>query len=123
MKYHGNGLDMEVIHMETECDPVFAQVDKLVSLLYKSKLLHILHLLNNKNEPMRFSDIKKSVGSSSTTITRRLTELEQNGLISREAYSTVPVTVYYDLTDISRGLVPSVQSMYDWVVENEVELN
>jgi DNA-binding HxlR family transcriptional regulator len=35
----------------------------------------------------------------------------------------VPVTVYYDLTDISRGLVPSVQSMYDWVVENEVELN
>lgn len=72
---------------------------------------------------MRFSDIKKSVGSSSTTITRRLTELEQNGLISREAYPTVPVTVYYDLTDISRGLVPSVQSMYDWVVENEVELN
>lgn len=108
--------------LEVECDPVFAQVDKLVSLLYKSKLLHILHLLNTNQKAMRFSEIKKLVGSSSTTVTRRLSELEQNGLISRQTYPTMPVSVYYDLTDISRGLVPSVQSMYDWVVEHEVEL-
>ena len=107
--------------LEVECDPVFAQVDKLVSLLYKSKLLHILHLLNTNQKAMRFSEIKKLVGSSSTTVTRRLFELEQNGLISRQICPTVPVSVYYDLTDISRGLVPSVQSMYDWVVEHEVE--
>lgn len=108
--------------MDKICDPVYAQVDKLVSLLYKSKLLHILHLLNGKKEPMRFTEIKRIVGSSSTTVTRRLSELEENGLITRQVYPTIPATVYYDLTDISRGLVPSIQAMYDWAVEYEVDL-
>jgi DNA-binding HxlR family transcriptional regulator len=108
--------------MDKICDPVYAQVDKLVSLLYKSKLLHILHLLNGKNEPMRFTEIKKNIGSSSTTVARRLSELEDNGLITRQVNPTIPATVLYDLTEISRGLVPSIQAMYNWAAEYEVEL-
>ena len=49
--------------MEQICDPVFARVDKLLALLTKSKLLHILYLLNIKGSAMRFSDIKKNVES------------------------------------------------------------
>lgn len=104
------------------CDPTFARVDKLINLLNRSKLLHILLILNLKQEPMRFSDIKRIVDSSSTTVTRRLGELEENGLVLRKSYSTIPVSVYYELTKEANNLAPTIQSMYDWVVEHDMEL-
>ncbi|MDA8718182.1 helix-turn-helix transcriptional regulator [Candidatus Poseidoniales archaeon] len=107
--------------MEQVCDPVFARVDQLLALLTKSKLLHILYLLNSKSSSMRFSDIKKSVDSSSTTITRRLKELEDNGLIIRTMHPTMPVTVSYELTEDAKFLAPTIQSMYDWIVERDVQ--
>ena len=70
---------------------------------------------------MRFSDIKKSVDSSSTTITRRLKELEDNGLIIRTMHPTMPVTVRYELTEDAKFLAPTIQSMYDWIVERNVQ--
>ncbi|MFL2950013.1 MAG: winged helix-turn-helix transcriptional regulator [Candidatus Poseidoniaceae archaeon] len=108
--------------MEPNCDPVFARVDKLLALLNKSKLLHILYLLNTKQRPMRFSEIKRRVDSSSTTITRRLVELEENGLVTRSVLDTFPTTVEYMLTEDAQHLAPSIQSMYDWVVERNVAL-
>jgi DNA-binding HxlR family transcriptional regulator len=106
--------------MEQICDPVFARVDKLLALLTKSKLLHIMYLLNSKGSAMRFSDIKKNVDSSSTTVTRRLKELEDNGLVIRKTHSTMPVTVSYELTEDAQLLAPTIQSMYDWIVERNV---
>ena len=107
--------------MEQECDPVFARVDKLLALLNKSKSLHILLILNLKNRPLRFSEIKNQVGSSSTTVTRRLTELESNGLVEREAIPTMPQTVTYNLTEDAELLAPSIQSMYDWIDERDMK--
>lgn len=107
--------------MEQKCDPVFARVDKLLALLTKSKLLHILYLLNCKGSSMRFSDIKKKVDSSSTTVARRLKELEDNGLITRTTHTSMPVTVSYELTEDAQFLAPTIQSMYDWIVERDVQ--
>lgn len=104
-----------------ECDPVFSQVDKLLNLLNKSKLLHILMVLDHKNMPLHFTDIKKRVNSSSTTVTRRLKELEENGLVDRTVHSTVPITVKYSLTPNAKLLAPSIQSMYDWIDEQEIQ--
>jgi DNA-binding HxlR family transcriptional regulator len=106
--------------MEQTCDPVFARVDKLLALLTKSKLLHILFILNSTNSAMRFSDIKKVVGSSSTTVSRRLKELESNGLIARKINPSMPVTVTYELTEDAQFLAPTIQSMYDWIVDRNV---
>lgn len=107
--------------MKDKCDPVFARVDKLLALLTKSKLLHILYFLNLKGSAMRFSDIKKNIESSSTTVTRRLKELEDNGLVIRTIHSTMPVTVSYQLTEDAQLLAPTIQSMYDWIVERDVQ--
>ena len=65
---------------------------------------------------MRFSAIKKQVNSSSTTVARRLRELEEHGLVSRQAYATVPATVEYTLTDEAVLLQPSLESLFDWVL-------
>lgn len=109
--------------MKSVCDPVYGKVDQLLAQLNKSKSLHILHLLNSKNNSMLFSEIKRMVNSSSTTVSRRLLELERNGLVSRTVNSTKPTTVSYNLTEQSINLAPIIQSMYDWVVENDYNSN
>ncbi|MDG1537787.1 MAG: helix-turn-helix domain-containing protein [Candidatus Poseidoniaceae archaeon] len=105
--------------MTETCDPVFSRVDDLISLLGKSKLLHILFILNTKQRALRFTEIKQRVDSSSTTVTRRLAELETNGLVTRVVHSTVPVSVEYELTQDAQNLAPTIQSMYDWVIERD----
>lgn len=105
--------------MSVTCDPIFGRVDDLISLLGKSKLLHILFILNTKQRPMRFTEIKQRVDSSSTTVTRRLAELEHNGLVIRIVDKTVPFSVQYELTEDAQNLAPTIQSMYDWVVNRD----
>ncbi len=106
--------------MEVECNPIFGEVDELISLLGKSKLLHILYVLHIQKGSLSFSQLKRRVESSSTTVSRRLTELEETGLIIRNERDTKPVTVLYSLTDKAKLLAPAIQSMYDWCAENKL---
>ena len=91
-------------------------MDNLLVLLSKSKMLSILYVMNCDPAPMRFSEIKRRVDSSSTTVARRLGELEANGLVSRTAYATVPATFEYVLTRDAILLQPSLESMFEWVL-------
>ena len=59
-------------------------VDHLLRLLSKSTMLHTLVVLKSDKEPMRFSEIERRVESSATTLSRRLNELEENGLVTRK---------------------------------------
>ena len=102
--------------MQSMCESAKAHVDDLLVLLSKSKMLSILYIMNCDKEPMRFSEIKKRVNSSSTTVARRLGELEDHGLVIRSAFATVPATVMYELTKDAISLQPSLESMFEWVL-------
>ena len=102
--------------MQSMCESTKAHVDDLLVLLSKSKMLSILYIMNCDKEPMRFSEIKKRVNSSSTTVARRLGELEDHGLVTRTAFATVPATVMYELTEDAITLQPSLESMFEWVL-------
>jgi len=102
--------------MQSLCESARSHVDDLLVLLSKSKMLNILYVMNCDPSPMRFSEIKKRVDSSSTTVARRLAELEDKGLVTRTAYATVPATVEYALTKDAISLQPSLESMFEWVL-------
>ena len=102
--------------IQSMCESAKAHVDDLLVLLSKSKMLSILYTMNCDPAPMRFSEIKKRVNSSSTTVARRLGELEDHGLVTRTAYATVPATVMYELTEDAVSLQPSLESMFEWVL-------
>jgi len=102
--------------MQSMCESARSHVDDLLLLLSKSKMLSILYVMNCDTSPMRFSEIKKRVDSSSTTVARRLAELEDKGLVTRTAYATVPATVEYALTKDAISLQPSLESMFEWVL-------
>ena len=101
-----------------ECDPVYGKVDDLLELLTKSKGLHILLELHLANGNLSFTDLKRRVDSASTTVSRRLTELEHSGFIEKKNDEFNSKSAYYSLTDKSRTLAPVIQSMYDWCKVN-----
>ncbi|MAS31771.1 MAG: hypothetical protein CMA39_02620 [Euryarchaeota archaeon] len=104
--------------MENECDPVYAKVDELLDLITKSKSLHILLELHLANRQLSFTELKKRVEAASTTVSRRLTELEEHALIERNTNSLRPNSASYSLTEKSMSLAPIIQSMYDWCEAN-----
>ena len=98
--------------MEIECDPVYAKVDQLLDVLTKSKSLHILLILHEASDLLSFTKLKSSVDSSGTTVSRRLNELEEYGLVKRTVSESKSIS--YELTKKSEALAPVIQSMYDW---------
>ena len=103
--------------MENSCNPTYGLVDELLELLTKSKSLHILLVLDRKKGPIRFSDLKKLVDSSSTTVSRRLKELEANGLVSKSEVDGDSNLHEYSITEDGQSLSPIMQSLFDWVAE------
>jgi DNA-binding HxlR family transcriptional regulator len=63
----------------------------------------------------RFGELRASLGTvSPKTLTDRLRELEQSGVVTRTIYAEVPPRVEYALTDKGRALRPVVDAMAAW---------
>ena len=93
-------------------------INELLGLLGRSKMLKVMHILNLHGEGIRFTELKTNVDTSATTLSRRLGELEEFGLVSRTELSTVPMTVTYRLTDAGLSLMPRVEGMFEWALIN-----
>ena len=103
--------------MTSNCNPTYGGVDDILELLTKSKSLHILMVMDRKNKPLRFSDLKKFVDSSSTTVSRRLKELEAHGLVSKSQIGDNSNMYEYSITEDGQLLSPIMQSLFDWVAD------
>ncbi|MBH34333.1 MAG: hypothetical protein CMB74_02655 [Euryarchaeota archaeon] len=103
--------------LNEECDPTYAKVDSVLELITKSKSLHVLMVLDRARRPLRFSEIKHRVDASSTTVSRRLGELEKGGLVIRAINPQSPRSNLYTLSDDGRLLNPIMQSMFDWAMD------
>jgi DNA-binding HxlR family transcriptional regulator len=68
-----------------------------------------------KPHSMRYSELSRLLaGVSQKMLTQTLRSLERDGLITRTAMPTVPVTVTYELTDLGRSLHRTVRGLKAW---------
>ena len=68
---------------------------------------------------MRFSDIHKTIEDiSQRMLTVTLRTLESDGLIERKIYAEVPPRVEYYLTDTGGTLIPHIEGLVGWALEN-----
>ncbi len=75
------------------------------------------------NGTMRFSDIHKSIEDiSQRMLTVTLRSLETDGLVDRKIYPEVPPRVEYCLTNSGKGLMPYLNNLVDWAVENTQDI-
>lgn len=79
----------------------------------KWKLLVIYFL--SLQEVIRFSQLRRALPEiSERMLVRQLRELEEDGLVHREVYGTVPPRVDYSLTPLGVSLVPIMESLKAW---------
>jgi DNA-binding HxlR family transcriptional regulator len=72
---------------------------------------------NRAGEPrsMRYSELSRLLaGVSQKMLTQTLRSLERDGLLTRTAMATVPVTVSYQLTDLGLSLHQIVRGIKAW---------
>ncbi|WP_331712026.1 winged helix-turn-helix transcriptional regulator [Bacillus sp. SJS] len=68
---------------------------------------------------LRYSDIRKLLpGVSHKVMTEQLKQLEEDDLIDRTQYNTVPPKVEYSLTENGNSLMPILELMHTWGIEH-----
>jgi DNA-binding HxlR family transcriptional regulator len=96
--------------VDTISDPAEAGL-QLLSGRWKARLLWKLHL----RETWRFGELRRALpGVTPRMLTRRLRELERDGLVRRRVYAVVPPRVEYSLSPFGRTLDPVFRSLAAW---------
>src|SRR6266478_3095693 len=69
--------------------------------------------------PIRYNEIRRRVeGISQRMLTLTLKGLEQDGLVTRTMYPTIPPRVDYELTELGRKLIVPLRALAKWAREN-----
>lgn len=88
-------------------------IEKTLGMIGKKWVILILRDLLGGTR--RFGDLLQSLnGISPKTLSERLKDLEEDGLISRKAYAEIPPRVEYSLTQKGRSLNGILEAMIDW---------
>jgi len=85
----------------------------------KWKLGIIWHLLSGEK---RYKELFEEVSEiTQKTLTVKLRELEEKGIIAREAFPEIPPKVVYSLTPIGEKLRLVLNEMFDWGIDYVTE--
>lgn len=73
----------------------------------------------SENQATRFNAIGKAIPDIfPKVLTETLKNLEADGLIKRKVYAEVPPKVEYSLTATGKSLMPHIESLIAWAMEN-----
>ena len=111
---------MQVTRMENTsiCPPVlgnyrchFELTLQLIGGKWKLLVIYFLSL----QKVIRFGQLRRTLPEiSERMLVRQLRELEEDGLVSRKVYGTVPPRVDYALTPLGESLMPIMESLKVW---------
>lgn len=97
---------------------LMSETSRLRNLITKRGTLEILIPLCCTTNPVRYKQFHKTLkGISSKTLTSRLKELEQAGVLERRAYKEIPPRVEYRLTEKGQELVESIINLLNWMIK------
>lgn len=65
--------------------------------------------------PKRFTEFERSIeGINPRTLSQRLDDLEEHGIITKQSFAEMPPRCEYSLTEKGNDLVPILQQMAVW---------
>jgi DNA-binding HxlR family transcriptional regulator len=71
--------------------------------------------------PVRFNGLRRRIdGISPKVLSQVLKRLERDGLLTRHAFATVPVTVEYRISELGRTLHTAIEPLVRWA-EDHIE--
>lgn len=99
----------EIYNRQTGCS--VENTVQFISGKWKSVIMY--HLLNNSTQ--RFGQLNAKIPSCTPRmLARQLNELEQDGLVEKHVYETVPMVTDYSATAFGQSLAPVITAMSDW---------
>jgi DNA-binding HxlR family transcriptional regulator len=102
-------------------DPLFPEcpIRNVLSRIGDKWTLLALLVLEGTESPMRFKELQRAIPDiSEKMLATTLRNLEADGLILRTAYAEVPPRVEYCLTERSITLMPLLNNLVNWSLDN-----
>lgn len=86
----------------------------------KWSLLTIFTLDHSGMDSVRFKELQRMMPDiSQKMLTVTLRTLEEDGYVTRTAYPEVPVRVEYALTERAKTLLPHINGLIKWALDNK----
>lgn len=83
----------------------------------------VLILMTLGDQTLRFSELRRQiVDISPRMLAQTLRQLEQDGLVSREVYPTIPPKVEYCMTALGQSFYEHLQPMVKWADRHHDEV-
>ncbi|WP_336364978.1 winged helix-turn-helix transcriptional regulator [Halalkalicoccus salilacus] len=90
----------------------------LLSRRYAMQLVCVVGAIG----PARYGDIEETFdGVSSSTLSTRLDELVEAGILAREQYAEIPPRVEYELTETGEELGQHLEPLLKWAEDTDQE--
>lgn len=100
--------------IDQDCLCPLGGVMDLLSRRYAMQLICVVGAIG----PARYGDIEETFdGVSSSTLSTRLDELVEAGILSREQYAEIPPRVEYELTETGEELGQHLEPLLKWADE------
>ena len=97
----------------------YSQLGGGIDLLSRKYAMQVLCIVN-ETDPVRFGRLEELLSdASSSTLSARLDELAEAGLLTRTRYDEMPPRVEYELTDDGRELATRLEPVLEWVDDHE----
>lgn len=106
-------------------DPIAPQcpVRNVLSRIGDRWSLLTLLALQDTDKPLRFTELCKAIpGVSQKMLASTLRELEADDLVKRTAYPEIPPRVEYSLTERGKSLMPLLNKLMEWSLDNMSEI-
>lgn len=91
---------------------------------FSSKWAMLILCVLSENEATRFNTISKAIPDiSPKVLTETLKALEADGLVKRKLYAEIPPRVEYSLTEVGQSLIPILNSLITWALNNSAYIS
>ncbi len=105
------------LHRSTACDADECPIRDVLDRLGDRWTVLVLKTLEGGT--LRFTEIRNRIEDvSQRMLAQTLRRLEQDGLVERKVYPTIPPRVDYTLTDLGLSMLVPLRAMVQWAVDN-----
>lgn len=107
--------DASGVKMTDEDVRCYCRLDGVIDLLGRKHAMQVICAVGSLG-PVRYGEIEDAFGDvSSSTLSSRLEELTEAGLLERNRYDEIPPRVEYCLTEDGRELCELLLPLLEWV--------
>ena len=110
-----------IMNRTTIEDTIFPDcpIRNILSRLGDKWSLLAIYTLDKQNRAVRFKELQREIPDiSQKMLTVTLRTLEEDGYVTRTIYPEVPPRVEYALTERTKSLLPHINALIAWALEN-----